>query len=125
MVQRSGATGRGRAAGAAKDRGRKASPKAISRLEKSIDAAELALKDLRRELGRGGRDLVRDLEVILKDSRKNLRSLSRTMARDLGKVQRAAMRGSPPKAPRRSTSAKGATRRTTGRGSTRGGARGG
>jgi hypothetical protein len=31
-----------------------AGPKAISRLEKSLEAAELALKDLREELGRAG-----------------------------------------------------------------------
>jgi hypothetical protein len=122
MAERSGSTARGRAAAAAKTRGRKVvGPKAIGRIEKSIDGAELALKDLRKELGRGGRDLVKDLETTLKDSRKNLRSLSRTVARDVGKVQRAATRGTPPTRARRSTSGKGAARRTTGRRSTTGG----
>jgi ABC-type transporter Mla subunit MlaD len=64
-------------------------PRALDRLDKSIDAAEGALKDLRSELGRGGRDLVKDLDRTLRDSRKNLRSLSRTVA----KLQRAATTG--------------------------------
>jgi ABC-type transporter Mla subunit MlaD len=65
-------------------------PRALNRLEKSIDAAESALKDLRDELGRGGRDLAKDLEKTLRDSRKNLRSLSRTVAKDIQKLQKAA-----------------------------------
>jgi predicted nucleic acid-binding Zn-ribbon protein len=65
-------------------------PRALSRLEKSIDAAEAALRDLRTELGRGGRDLVKDLDKTLRDSRKNLRSLSRTVASDVAKLQKAA-----------------------------------
>src|SRR4051794_41954875 len=45
----------GRAAAGAKTTARKVvGPKAIGRLEKSLDAAEVALKDLRKELGRGG-----------------------------------------------------------------------
>jgi hypothetical protein len=65
-------------------------PRALGRLEKSIDAAEAALKDLRTELGRGRRDLVKDLDKTLSDSRKNLRSLSREVAKDLAKLQKAA-----------------------------------
>jgi hypothetical protein len=65
-------------------------PRALNRLEKSIDAAQSALKDLRTELGRGGRDLVKDLDKTLRDSRKNLRSLSGKVAKDLEKLQKAA-----------------------------------
>jgi len=68
-------------------------PRALDRLDKSIDAAEGALKDLRSELGRGGGALVKDLDKTLRDSRKNLRSLSRTVAKDLGKLQKAATTG--------------------------------
>ena len=68
-------------------------PRALDRLDKSIDAAEGALKDLRSELGRGGGALVKDLDKTLRDSRKNLRSLSRTVAKDLGNLQRAATTG--------------------------------
>jgi hypothetical protein len=65
-------------------------PRALKRLERSIDAAQTALEDLRAELGRGGRDLVKDLDKTLKDSRRNLGSLSRTVAKDLQRLQRAA-----------------------------------
>jgi hypothetical protein len=65
-------------------------PRALNRLEKSIDAAQAALKDLRTELGRGGRDLVKDLDRTLTDARKNVRSLSKTVTKDLGKLQKAA-----------------------------------
>jgi hypothetical protein len=68
-------------------------PRALNRLEKSIDAAQAALKDLRTELGRGRRDLVRDLEKTLTDARKNLRSLSSTVGKDLDKLQKAATTG--------------------------------
>ena len=68
-------------------------PRALDLLDKSIDAAEGALKDLRSELGRGGRDVVKDLDRPLRDSRKNLRSLSRTVAKDIGKLQSAATTG--------------------------------
>jgi hypothetical protein len=93
-------------------------PRALDRLDKSIDAAEGALKDLRSELGRGGRDLVKDFDRTLRDSRKNLRSLSRTVAKDLGKLQRAttgkttAPRG--PRAGARKTTTKG-TRSSSGK----------
>jgi hypothetical protein len=68
-------------------------PRALDRLNKSISAAEGALKDLRSELGRGGRDLVKDLDKTLRDSRRNLRSLSRTVVKDIGKLQKAATTG--------------------------------
>ena len=69
---------------------KRSQPRALSRLEKSIDAAHGALKDLRTELGRGGRDLLKDLEKTLGDSRKSLRSLSNTVTKDFEKLQKAA-----------------------------------
>jgi hypothetical protein len=89
-------------------------PRALDRLDKSIDAAEGALKDLRSELGRGGRDLVKDLDKTLRDSRKNLRSLSRMVAKDIGKLQVAATTGKT-MAPRgRRAGARKTTTRSTG-----------
>ena len=70
-------------------------PRALNRLEKSIDAAQAALKDLQTELGRGGRDLVKDLDKTLTDARKNMRSLSKTVAKDLEKLQKAATTSRP------------------------------
>ena len=95
---------RSRVTAAAKSRGRKVvGPKAIGRLEKSLDAAEVALKDLRKELGRGGNTMVKDFERALKDSRKNLTTMSRTVTRDLEKLQKAATKG---RSPRKSTSSR-------------------
>jgi hypothetical protein len=81
-------------------------PRALSRLEKSIDAAQAALKDLRTELGRGRRDLVKDLDKTLTDARKNLRSLSSTVAKDIEKLQKAATTRKPTPARRRRPSAR-------------------
>lgn len=63
---------------------------ALDRLGGSLDAAQDALKDLRRELSKGGRDLVKDLDVLLRDARKNLRGARRTLVKDLDEVQKAA-----------------------------------
>jgi hypothetical protein len=94
-------------------------PRALNRLEKSIEAAQSALKDLRAELGRGGRDLVKDLDKTLSDSRKNLRSLTRTVTKDLENLQKAATARRPApsraRAGARKTTAKGARARSTGR----------
>jgi hypothetical protein len=95
MAQARRSTARSKSTGArttSRSRTTTRGPRALDRLDKSIDAAEGALKDLRSELGRGGGALVKDLDKTLRDSRKNLRSLSRTVAKDLGK-QRAAATG--------------------------------
>jgi len=63
---------------------------ALDRLGGSLDAAQDALKDLRRELSKGGRDLIKDLDVLLRDARKNLRGARRTLVKDLDQVQKAA-----------------------------------
>jgi hypothetical protein len=89
-------------------------PRALNRLEKSIDAAQAALKDLRTELGRGRRDLVKDLDKTLTDARKNLRSLSRTVVKDVDKLQKAATTRKRPAAARgRRTSARKTTTKST------------
>jgi hypothetical protein len=58
-------------------------PDALGRLSDSIEAAQAALKDLRAEMSRGSRDLVKDVEKTLSDARKNLRRTSRRIAKDL------------------------------------------
>src|SRR4051794_8654738 len=106
MAQRSATVSR--AAAGAKTRARKVvGPKAIGRLEKSLDAAEIALKDLRKELGRGGSTAVKDLDTALKNSRKSFTSARRTIMSDIEKLQKAATKGTPPK---RAGSARPATR---------------
>ena len=68
----------------------KAAGAALDRLGGSLDAAQEALGDLRRELSKGGRDVVKDLDALLRDARKNLRSTRRTLVKDLEEVQKAA-----------------------------------
>jgi hypothetical protein len=68
----------------------KAGNKALDKLGGSIDAAQQALKDLRGELSKGGRDAVKDLDVLLRDARKNLRGAQRTLLKDLEEVKAAA-----------------------------------
>jgi hypothetical protein len=63
---------------------------ALDRLGGSLDAAQDALKDLRRELSKGGRDVVKDLDLLLRDARKNLRGARRTLVKDLDEMQKAA-----------------------------------
>jgi hypothetical protein len=89
---------------------RKSGNVALERLRGSIDAAQDALKDLRRELSKGGRDVLKDLDVLLRDARKNLRSTQRTLIKDLEEMQKAAA-GKRPTA--RATSSRAPAKRTT------------
>jgi hypothetical protein len=63
--------------------------KALERLNDSVDAAQAALKDLRSEMSRGSREVLKDVETTLRDARKNLRSVSRRVSKDLEEVQHA------------------------------------
>jgi hypothetical protein len=68
---------------------------AFDRLTLSVEAAQDALKDLRKEVSKGTRDVLRDLDTTLRDARKNLRSVSKTVTNDLEKVQQALTTGKP------------------------------
>jgi len=81
---------------------------ALDRVGGSLDAAQDALKDLRRELSKGGRDVLKDLEVLVRDARKNLRGTTRTLVKDLEEVQKAAAGKRP-----RSTATRAPAKRTT------------
>ena len=110
------AQGRGssRAGGQGRGRARKASPpKSMGQLEKAIDAAEKALKDLRKDLGRSGSSALKEINQTIKDSRKHARSLSKTVARDLEKLQSAAARATPSRSSSRSTSSRSASGRSS------------
>lgn len=84
----------------------------VDRLGDSIDAAQDALKDLRGELSKGGRDVVKDLDALLRDARKNLRGARRTLAKDLEEMQKAAA-GKRRPTPKRTAPKRTATKRTT------------
>ena len=60
--------------------------KPVDRLDDAIAAAQDALKDLRGDLSRGRRDLVKDMDKTLKDARTNLRRVRKTLVEDLGEV---------------------------------------
>ena len=91
----------------------KGSGAALDRLGGSLDAAQEALKDLRRELSKGGRDLLKDLEVLLRDARKNLRGTQRTLVKDLEAMQKAAA-GKPRTAAKRAPVKRSAAAKRTG-----------
>jgi ABC-type transporter Mla subunit MlaD len=86
-------------------------PDALGRLNDSIEAAQAALKDLRSEMSRGSRELLKDVDKTLRDARKNLRRTSRRIAKDLDEVQQAA-RGKRTTTARASSS-RGTTRRSS------------
>jgi flagellar hook-basal body complex protein FliE len=69
---------------------RGAGDEALKRLQDSVDAAETAAKELRKEMSRGSRQLLTDVETTLKDARKNLRRVRGRVAKDLEEVRKAA-----------------------------------
>jgi hypothetical protein len=90
-------------------------PDALGRLSDSIEAAEAALKDLRSEMSRGSRELLKDLDKTLRDARKDLGRTRRRIAKDLEEVRLAA-RGKRTTTVRRASSSRGTTpRRPAGR----------
>lgn len=72
----------------------------LERVERSIDAAEMAAKDLRSGTAKGSRDLVQDLERTLRNARANARRIGKSLSKDLDR----AVRGSTPR--RRASSSK-------------------
>ena len=60
----------------------------VDRLDDAIAAAQDALKDLRGDLSRGRKALVKDLDKTLKDARGNLRRVRGTLVEDLDEVGR-------------------------------------
>jgi predicted nucleic acid-binding Zn-ribbon protein len=90
-------------------------PDALGRLNDSIEAAQAALKDLRSEMSRGSRELLKDLDQTLRDARRNLGRTRRRITKDLDEVQQAA-RGKRTTTTRRASSRRGTTtRRSAGR----------
>jgi chromosome segregation ATPase len=95
-------------------RARDAGQGAFDRLTQSLEAAQGALKDLRKELSKGTRDVLEDLDTTLKDARKNVRSVRRTVTKDLEQIQHALTTGKPAE-PRASRPRKTAAKPTTAR----------
>ena len=114
MPQRTTAT---RAVRGGASRARDAGQGAFDRLTQSLEAAQAALGDLRKELSKGTRDVLDDLDTTLKDARKNARSVRRTVTEDLERLQHALTTGKPaePRAarPRKTTAKPTAARKRT------------
>jgi hypothetical protein len=62
---------------------------ALRRLQDSVDAAEAAAKELRKEMSRGSRQLLADVDRTLREARNNLRRVSKRVAKDLEDGQKA------------------------------------
>jgi DNA end-binding protein Ku len=106
-------------------------PAALRRLNKSLDSAQEALAALRKEVGTdvgaGARDLHRNLQKFVKDARRDSGRLGSALQRDIEKLQkrltsssstRASTRAGGRKASARSTARRSTARRSTARRST-------
>lgn len=85
--------------------------KALERVNDSIAAAQAALTDLRSEMSRGSRELLKDVETTLRDARKHLRNVSSHVSKDLEEVQHA-VAGKRQPAKRKTAARKTAARKT-------------
>lgn len=58
--------------------------RALDGLEVSLEGAQKAIADLRRDLGSGGRRLVKDVETAVQSARRDLRRSRKAIQSDLG-----------------------------------------
>ena len=79
-------TAKPKATAARKQPAAKRTHKPVDRLDHAIAAAQDALKDLRGDLSRGRKALVKDVDTTLKDARGNLRRVRKTLVKDLDDV---------------------------------------
>jgi hypothetical protein len=89
---------------------RKAGEASLERLNASLEAAQKALSDLSAELGRGGRDLLKNAQRTVNDASRNARRLNKSLRTDLDKLQEAVTQG---KRPKSGTASKAASTRRT------------
>jgi hypothetical protein len=98
-------------------RARGAGEASFERLTQSVEAAQAALNDLRKELSKGSRDVLWDLDMTLKDARKSVRRVRRTVSKDLEEIQQALTASKPVRTrtggPRKRAPAAGTARKTT------------
>jgi ABC-type transporter Mla subunit MlaD len=77
----------------------------LDRVGATLDAAQEALKALRKDLGAGGRDLVQDVETLLKSAKRDTVRLGRSVHTDLEQLRKAVATGGKPAAPARGPAA--------------------
>lgn len=63
-------------------------PAALKRLNKSLDAAQQALTDLRKESGRGAQDMYKDLRSFVSNARRDTGKLGKALAKDFDQAQK-------------------------------------
>src|SRR5437763_16454178 len=98
-------------------------PAALTRLNKSLDAAQDALgalgKDVGRDVSAGARDAYKDLQKFVRDARRGSGKLGTTLERDLDRLQKrvvsAAKTGRKPPSRASSTSRRSTARRSAAR----------
>jgi hypothetical protein len=60
----------------------------LDRLNASLEAAQKALADLGGNLGRGGRDVLKDVQKLVRDARRDTVRLNKTLLADLDRIQK-------------------------------------
>jgi hypothetical protein len=86
---------------------------ALDRLQTSIEGAESALKDLRKEVGRDSRDRLNDLGTTLKSARRNLTSTRQRIVKEMETIEKRLTKGKKrPAAKRRAKPARASTARS-------------
>ena len=74
---------------------------ALDRLRASIEAAEIALKDLQGEVSRDSRALLKDVGKTLTTARRNLTRSRGRIVKDLEQIQQALVKGKTARRPRK------------------------
>ena len=74
-------------------RAKRAGNTALDRLQTSIEGAESALKDLRREVGRDSRDRLNDLATTLKTARRSLTRSRQRIVKEMEGLEQTLMKG--------------------------------
>ena len=90
----------------------------LDRLDKSLDSAQKALAEVRKDLSRGGHDLLKDLQKRIGDTRRDARGLTKSLRAELEQLGRTAKRraGAGKKAPTRKRASRSAgTKKTAAR----------
>ena len=85
----------------------------LDRLNASLEAAQKALTDLGGSVGRGGRDLLKDVQKLVSDARRDTLRLNKSLLADLNQLQKTMTgRGGRPRAGQKGrTTRKTATRK--------------
>jgi hypothetical protein len=85
-------------------RAKRAANTPLDRLQASIEGAESALKDLRREVGRDSRERLNDVATTLKSARRNLTRSRQRIIKEMEGIEKSLMKGKKRATSKRATS---------------------